>query len=391
MRIGYLLQSFPELSETFVAREIAATMPLCDEVHILSLNRPKKPCNHAFVAPLLGSTTYLTAVDNRIKRLALNIRTALTHPVRYSQCKKQCHDADAHWALRLAATIAPSINRLNLDHLHTHFAFDQAEVLMHLSRLLNIPCSVTAHARDIYVSPRLLKEKFSQAKFVATISEYNRKYILASIAPDIADKIHIVHCGIDLSNIPTAHKSHRTQAELVTVARLVPKKGIDLLLQALARLPSPNIRCRIIGDGPQREELEDLAQSLNLKDQVEFLGSQPNEKTLAIVGNADLFILPCRKTPEGDADGIPVAMMEAMAMGVPVLSTHLTGIPELVQPSAGILVEPEDIDALWRAIQAFCDMPDDKRASMAKASQAIVQSHFNIETEAAKLVSLMER
>jgi colanic acid/amylovoran biosynthesis glycosyltransferase len=243
-----------------------------------------------------------------------------------------------------AVKVAQLLKRHGCDHLHVHFAHVPAQIAMYASALSGIPFTVMAHANDIFECGLLLPQKAERALKMLTISEYNRSYLEGiGVA---AEKLAVVRCGVSLVMCPTAPDfGRRERYRIGTLGRLVEKKGMDVLIRAVAELRERpyRIELSIAGDGLLRSELEALVRGLNLTDTVRFEGSIAHSQVTDWMRSLDAFVLACRKDARGDMDGIPVVLMEAMSQSVPVISTRLSGIPELVvHEQTGLLADPGD-------------------------------------------------
>lgn len=232
-----------------------------------------------------------------------------------------------------------------VQHLHAHFAHSPTSVALFASQMSGIPFSFTAHAKDIYTSdPRQLREKIALARFVVTCTEYNKRYLLAITNKEISNIYRIYH-GIDTDVFSGDKKKKKTTPpySILTVARLTEKKGLPTVYRALRLVYDKgfDIRHVLIGDGEDRQQILSLIKDLGLDHITTWLGTQPHEVVLDHYRQADLFVLGCEVASNGDRDGIPNVFLECMAMGVPVVSTKVSAIPELIQNSkTGLLVAP---------------------------------------------------
>lgn len=275
-------------------------------------------------------------------------------------------------SLALARRLRP----LGITHIHAHFAHVPATFAMYTAGQLGVGFSFTGHANDLFVRRSLLKEKLQRARFVACISHWHRRFY-RELLPDLSDeRLPVVRCGVD---VPSTVRSNGTAIPLILgVGRLVAKKGFDTLLESLHVLASQGMsfRCRLIGDGPQQSRLADLAGSTPLAGRVELCGEKSHSQVLDELAQADLFVLPCRPAADGDRDGIPVVLMEAMAAGVPVIAGDLPAIRELVaNDSTGLLVPPADRQSLTDAIRALLEDPT-HRAALGQAGRERVRQEF---------------
>jgi colanic acid/amylovoran biosynthesis glycosyltransferase len=246
------------------------------------------------------------------------------------------------------------------EHLHAHFAHGPATCVALVSRLSGVPYSFTAHARDIfeYGDRKAVHDKVASAQSVIAISRHGSEHVVDLAGRDLAHRVQVVPNGIDLGRFRRRASEPTGTPRILCVARLVEKKGQDTLLRAVAMLAREGrrVRCQLIGDGPLRESLEATAQWLGISDLVTFSGALPATDVLAAYESASLFVLPCQMDANGDQDGLPVSLVEAMAVGVPVISTYISGIPELIEDGrSGLLVEPFDARALADAMKRLLD------------------------------------
>jgi glycosyltransferase involved in cell wall biosynthesis len=213
--------------------------------------------------------------------------------------------------------------------------------------LAGIRYTLTTHAHDIFLPNPYLADNLSAAHKVVTISEYNRRFLMAAGTP--ADKIAVVPCGLDFREFPVSGAATPQPGTIVSIGRLDPIKGFTYLIEACRLLASRQIRfsCEIVGEGPLRPQLEQQIRSAGLQDRVRLLGALGQQQVREILSRSEIFVLPSVRTADGNQDGIPVALMEAMALGLPVLSTQVSGIPELIfDGDSGLLTPPGDAHAL---------------------------------------------
>jgi glycosyltransferase involved in cell wall biosynthesis len=258
-------------------------------------------------------------------------------------------------------------------------------------RLLGIPYSVTAHARDIYVRPVLLRAKLLEAKFVCTCTDYNRVCLSQTMGEELNDRLHLVYHGLDLDDFtPPAPRLQSHLPVILSVGRLTEKKGFVYLIHACRLLKNReySFQCHIVGEGPLRRELENLVTEFGLQDTVALCGAVPHTKVIEEYRQAALFVLPCIMASDGDRDGIPNVLIEAMAMELPVVSTCHSGIPELVQAGKnGILVPPGDTEALAGALAELLDRLDLRQALGQRGRQTVLEN-FDVERNVRRMFDL---
>lgn len=348
----YVLKRFPRLSETFVVREIAALETLGERILIDALLPPEDGPAHPEVALLEADVRYLPPRPSLLEPSVCraHARLFLRRPRTWLREARHAR-RDGTWRRFLQAGLtAERARERRARHLHAHFATAAAEVAGIAGRLASLPVSVTAHAKDIYQEEHapLLARRLAGAATVVTVSAHNRAH-LERVLPRAA----VAHIPNGVAVPEAAHGPHPAGVVLC-VARLVAKKGIDTLLSALAALDRPDVRAEIVGGGPLEQALRDQAATLGLDGRVRFLGPVAFPAVEEAYRGAAMVVLPCRVSPDGDRDGLPTALTEAMARGLPVISTDVAGIPEIVRHGeTGLLVPPDDPHALAEAIASL--------------------------------------
>ncbi|MGD8379382.1 MAG: glycosyltransferase [Gammaproteobacteria bacterium] len=292
------------------------------------------------------------------------------------------------WARSVA--MIELVREIGPAHIHSHWATYASTAALVLSRSSGVPFSFTAHAHDIFVNDHLLGAKMEKAAFVATISEFNRTLLQRTHPECRHARIEIVRCGVPAMP-PTRRDRDSTPPRIVSVGRLDEIKGFPVLLEALAFLRDNGVSfsCRIIGDGPQRSMLRRRIGMLALDTLVEMPGALPSGEIHQCLASADMFVLASQQARDGNMDGIPVALMEAMALQLPVVTTRISGIPELVEDGiSGVLVPPGNAHALGMAIATL--MADaSMRRRLGAAARLTVETRFNSAREAGRLHSLI--
>jgi len=351
--IAYIAPEIPGLSATFVYNEIMALEKRGYLVVPISIHVPREP---ALEMQSLTERTHYLYADGVAVFLGSLLLASIYRPILFSKGISWLvkdffyvgiFSKDA-WKLLFhflaACHLVKILNKQNCKHIHIHFADVPTQVGMYASAITNIPYSVTSHANDIFEHGRLLETKAIRSQCFATISEYNRNYLISQGVPK--EKIVVVRCGVAFKN----SKLNRNKASdhiyrIGSLGRLVEKKGMSTLLQATRILIDQNIIVRVFiaGDGPLDKELRTLTEDLKLFEYITFVGPIPHSNVSSWLRGLDAFILACKKDSNGDMDGIPVALMEAMSQGVPVISTRISGIPELIiHNETGLLSEPDN-------------------------------------------------
>ena len=391
-RLGYLLRTFPVLSETFVAGEIRAMAALTGQAPVVAaMNRPG-PGQGGGWSPKPGDALlYWRDIDkSRLPELALaHLRLLAGSAGRALGCLLRPTPRSPSLRDRIKApALAAFYLRHGVGHLHSHFGWEHVEMLAYLHRLTGLPYSVTLHAADIFVDADALASRLADAAFVVTISRSNKELLVTRLGLPL-EKVRIVHCGVDLPAFPVCPAPQDDRPRLVSIGRMVPKKGFDVLLRALALLRSEGcvFEAELVGDGPLRTQLVRLAADLGLAGVVRFPGALESPQAMSRLRQAHVFALACRAAPDGDMDGIPVVLMEAMALGRPVVSTRISGIPELVQPGCGLLARPGDPFSL--AEQLLRVLEDRNLAArLARAGRERVEQAFTLEGQARRILAL---
>jgi len=394
MKTGYLLRTFPQLSQTFVNNEITGLGQLGHDVVIAALYPPGEEIPESLIS-LASRALYWFDIDKSrlIEILKANAVLALKFPTAYLKLFKKHVSSPSSFLKKIF--LAHYFHTAGVSHIHTHFAWEQVAYLSFIKQLTGIPFSVTLHAADIYSEICGMTEAAEDAAFLITISEYNKHYLVNNLGID-SKKIHVVHCGVNTDARPVPHGSlSENQGNnlpfILSIGRLTQKKGFDLFLEALKRLKENGVafKARIIGDGPLMPELRAQIKASGLEQMVDLPGAMPHESVMAAVRDCHLFVLACRRAKNGDIDGIPVVLMEAMAAAKPVISTSLSGIPELVQPGTGLLVPPEDPEKLTRAMVTVLENRENAHKMGRKARQVVEQS-FSIQGQVQRLIHLIQ-
>jgi glycosyltransferase involved in cell wall biosynthesis len=397
--IGYVLSAWPRLSETFILNEVIALERLGVHLRIFSIKNPKDEPIHTNVGQVRAAVTCLYIGNHRAAAWVANLRSFFRRPVRYCRTFLQavCYRRRVYLRRFIqAAHLADILHREPVGHLHAHFANDPALVAMFTHRLTDIPFSFTAHAKDIYVKtpPELLRTEAHQAKAVITCTEYNRKYLVDRVGLTVNGKLHCIYHGLDLSQFrfQWPRLSQPGPPTILSVARLVEKKGLNDLIAAADILRSRG-RCfqvEIIGEGPLRQSLETQIKRLDLSGQVRLLGSQPHDSVCRAYERASVFALPCVVAADGDRDGIPNVLPEAMACGVPVVATPVSGIPEMIESEQqGLLVLPNNPANLADALERLLTQPE-LCGRLVRAARHRVVNHFSLERGATRLLALFQ-
>lgn len=395
--VCYLLKRFPRLSETFILNEIRALERLGTRLSIISLLARPNDRQHAAVAEVRAPVEYLPETWGRLLVAAMkaNGRVLRFGGFRYFRALGWAlwivlrfgHPLATFKRFLRATLVADSCIRQNIRHIHAHFANTPTSVAHLVSIMCGIEFSFTTHAKDLYLTDKTaIAQRVEAAKFVLTCTRYNLDYLKGFVPRSAWEKLHVIYHGIDLAafssyfagEVGARAVARHDVPTILSVGRLVPKKGMRDLVTACGLLRDRGIsfRCDIVGEGPLREELQQHIGELRLLDIVSLLGSMTHDHLIEVYGQATLFVLAPQITENGDRDGIPNVLVEAMAAGLPVVSTTVSGIPELVEHGrTGILVQPADPAALATAIAGL--LPDlSARNAFAAAAQCQLKERF---------------
>lgn len=397
MRLGYLYSRYPVISQTFCDMEMLELERRGFDLVIGSIHAPLTSLRHAHVGRLHSPLIYappspILRVWERKTKEEGRWPEALIEEHRTKFGERAKPELRARNASYFAALFAAQ----NVDHFHVHFANRAAHTAIFLKEISGIPFSVTAHGQDFMSDlddDNLLRAICDAADFVAVETDYSRG-LLQKRCPEAALKIHRVYNGIDLSHFPFAGKQVVATGKLriVSVGRLVEFKGFANLIEACARLHAKQLdfSCEIIGDGPLREELEQLITRLGLDEHVTLPGSLSQERVFEELHRADIFALAAIVDRNGASDVFPTVIQEAMSASRPVVSTQLAGIPETVRDGeTGFLVPPNDIDALTDALEKL--MRDrDLRVRFGQAARRRIEQNFSIEATIQPLIELLD-
>ena len=403
-RIGYVLKVYPRFSETFVVTEILAREAAGEDLAIFALrptsdarfhpeiSQVQAPVTHLpKPAKLSDAWTGLRLAQQEVPGLADRLPGILPLLTRLEP-------AEAIQGIDLAV----AATRQGITHLHAHFASLAARVSRVASALTGIPYSVTTHAKDLFhedVDHELLQDVLTHADHVVAISRFNENHLVTTF-PDLAGRVVLIHNGLDLARFRYAEPQPVTgPLKVAAVGRLVEKKGFTHLVEAARVITArqtdgptadaPAVEVRIAGDGELRAELAAQVTAAGLDDVVQLVGPRSQDEVRELLTWADVMVAPCVVGADGNADGLPTVLLEAMAMGVPVIGTDVTGIPEAVRGTGarptGILLSADQLaagdgSALVEALTAVA-ADDFPRVAVSRAARALIESDFNTATQ----------
>jgi len=392
MEITYILNAFPVSTQTWIPLEILELQALGHGAEVIALGGPDRRSTVPCWRLPSGSA------GPRLAALLHHIFWKLRSPRRYFRTFFSVLARADRQSLSLFVTaprVASQVRRQGAQWLHSHFADQAAEMAMLVSMLTGIPYSFTPHAHDLWQRPRRLEQKMTRAAFVVAISEHHRAWCLERYGRLGRGHFPLIRVGTDTDRFSRPVEEDRTGPQtgaplrVLSVGRLIAKKGHDQLLQAgrLAASRERPLEIRIVGEGPEAEALQRMADEAPESGcTARLLGPLDQESVWEELARADLFALACRQSAAGDMDGIPVSLMEAMAMELPVVTTRLSGIPELVADGRhGRVVEPDDTVGLAKALAELADLPGDRRRAMGRAGRERVAQAFSCRRTAEEL------
>jgi colanic acid/amylovoran biosynthesis glycosyltransferase len=391
--IAYILKMFPRFSETFILSELLELERQGVALRIFSLREPDDGIVHGEVALVRGAVTYvrLGQVAAAVRAHARVLRRA---PLRYvrafaSALRPRRRSSVRHFLK--AGVIADHVQQERLRHLHAHFASTAASVALHVHRLTGVPYSFTAHAKDIYrhdLDLGHLRTKLDEARFAVTVSDYNRDHLTRLGG----DEVVRIYNGLDLRRFVPNGATRDDPPLVLAVGRLVEKKGFDVLIEACGLLRDGGVRfrCLIVGKGELKRNLQQLIAAHELEQHVELSGPLPREQLLELFPRASVLAAPCVVGGDGNRDGLPTVLTEALALKVPVVATPVTGIPELVEDGrTGLIVPERDAAALAAAIRRLVEQPETAQR-LATAGRARVEQAFDLRANVRELRALFD-
>lgn len=395
LAVAYLINQYPKVSHSFIRREITSL-----EAHGIQVARFSiRSCSAELVDKadkLELERTRVVLASGIVHLLFSLLRVAITKPVRLLQAlwlALRLSWCSERGVLRHLAYLAEAcvflrwFSEADVAHVHAHFGTNSTTVAMLCHVLGGPPYSFTVHGPEEFDSVKALSlaEKVKRATFVVTISSFGKSQLYRWCEQRHWSKIHVVRCGVDDGFLAQPMISVPDEPRLICVGRLCAAKGHLLLLDAISQLAMEGLRFKLvlIGDGPLRAEIETLIARLSLQDYVEVIGWASNNDVREHIVASQAMVLPSL------AEGLPVVLMEALALGRPVISTYVAGIPELVKPGVcGWLVPSGSVEDLTAAMRVALHLPVEKLEQMGIAGAKLVAQHHDAAIEAAKLAAL---
>lgn len=390
-RVAFILPEFPNLTGTFYMNEIAEVrkqMKAC----VLAIQRGEQTQDVSDA--LLKDACFLEEGEKSV--FVDHLVAAARRPLGYVRALVLALRGRRFGMLkrfRLMPFWARYLTRCGYTIMHAHFADLATEAAMMLARLTGIPFSFSAHAYDIYIDPRWMRRKVREAKFVLTCTEYNRQYMLEHLIRSEDGPLYRQYHGLDVTKFQPSERPARKKGDemtLLSIGRMVEKKGMIYLVRACALLADRGVNFRLImvGEGPLRKELEACVREMGLQDRATFPGALRHEQLVPVYQESDCYVLPCVVLPNGDRDGIPNTIAEAMCMEVPVVSTRISGIPEFLRDGeTGLAVDEHSAPAVAEAVTRLYEDPE-LAGRLAKAAHAQILDEFDVAKNSMMLVRL---
>jgi glycosyltransferase involved in cell wall biosynthesis len=398
VRMAYLMSQYPAVSHTFFLREVLGLRKLGIEIHTASINKmqPTPICDDAELAEA-GNTFYIKEAD-AVSVLVTVLRVMLLRPVVFFRGLRTTYRLRPQryggllysmFYFGEALLLGEWMSRMRLRHLHVHFATAVATVGCIAADAYSIPISMMVHGSDEFYDKSLyaLPQKIAQASFVLCISDFCRSQLMCLSAPQHWNKLHVVRLGVDPEEFKPAAHTESKATRLLCVGRLVAAKGHLILLESIAQLRNRglDVHLTLAGDGPLRAELTAWTSEQGLENAIYFAGSCSRSQTRALFDHADIFVLA------SFAEGVPVALMEAMALELPCVSTQIAGIPELIHNEHdGLLVTPASPDAISEAIEWLIADPALCR-TLGTAARITIERDYNLNINIARLAAVFRQ
>jgi glycosyltransferase involved in cell wall biosynthesis len=387
MKIGYVLKRYPRYSETFVVNEILAHEAAGLEVEIFALRPPSDTHFQDIISRVRAPVNYLSASGIKAADFWKALGGAAVSSPGLWTALGEAGSEDARDVYQ-ATLLAREARLKGITHLHAHFATASTTVARLAAKFARIPYTFTAHAKDIFhesVCPEDLRRKLEDAAGVVTVSDYNLRYLRENYGP-AAERMRRVYNGLDLQRFTYKAPLHRL-SKIVAVGRLVEKKGFADLIGACATLAASGrqFTCEIVGSGELEADLRGRIEQSGAGGMVRLIGPRPQAEVVRLVQEAAAFVAPCVLGEDGNRDGLPTVLLEAMALGTPVVSTDVTGIPEVLRDGeTGLLVPQRNSTALAGAISRLIG-DSTLRVRLADRARHLIEADFDVQDNAAQL------
>lgn len=389
MYIGYVLKRYPRFSETFVVNEILAHERAGTKIDIFALGPVMETHFQDGISQVRAPVSRLTDKQRNTETFWALLNEGFSKLSNFA-AKLEKAKGTVHEVAQ-SVLLALEIKKRGIQHLHAHFGTQATTVARQAAIFADITYTFTAHAKDIYFQyeeSTELGQKMRDASATVTVSDYNLAYLREQYGDDAKSAVRIYN-GMDLRKFPYQPFTQNNR-HILSVGRLVAKKGFSVLLDALAILKQREVsmHCTLVGDGGLRGQLLEQIERLNIQDVVDMVGPMPQPEIIKFMKSANMMIAPSVISEDGDRDGLPTVLLESMALGTPVISTQVAGIPELVQDGVtGLCVPPNDPEALANAIERLLDDPELCK-TLSLNSRALIESEYDEDKNVAVLQQL---
>lgn len=399
MKVAFILENYPRLYHTFIRHEIAGLVERGARVSIFSFFRDPTPFNqHTGQLEVAQELNYFEdhVAEKRLRlaravlkrertigRIGIGLHRFVERAVFGNERAADRYRSDLGWATYSLAAMVSKIQSGQFDAIHAGFGNKSATAAMLLSRQTGVPFSFETHAYDLYVDFKFANEKIREARKIFTISHYNRDYLIREHQCP-PDKIEVVRVPFNKAQCDSLRKAERSSDLVVSVGRLHPIKGLTYAVEAMKLIVDrrPSVRYVIVGGGPLENELKAQVRRLGLERHVELRGDLSNPEALELVSRAAVFLLPSVIAENGDRDGVPTSLLEAMYLATPVVSSRVSGIPELVEHGvSGLLVQQRDVTGIAQCVEQLLS-DDSRRDDMGLAASERVRTGFYTEDSA---------
>ncbi len=405
MRIGYVVKRYPRYSETFVVNEILAHEKAGLNIDIFAL-RP--PCDTHFqncISQVRASVTYIRKpIQGRVSE-SLNSLSPTAASYFWAELQELSKLIPDFWSklsiaqgevastVYQAAWLAREVKLRGITHLHAHFGSVSTSVTRLASHFADVSYTFTAHAKDIFhesVDIDDMTRKFRDASTVVTVSDYNQQYLQQTYGK-VADKVQRIYNGLDLSQLYYQSPKHRPY-KIISVGRLVEKKGTSVLIDACSLLKQWGVdfQCQVVGTGNLENNLKQQIETLKLHDCATIIGPRPQNEVFKLIQESAVFAAPYIIGKDGNRDGLPTVLLEAMALGTPCIGADVTGIPEMLKhEETGLIIPQNNPEALAMALRTLLTS-ENMRVQLAENARKLMETEFNIEQNTASLRQLFQ-
>lgn len=397
LKVAYLLGTFPGITQTFVVREIYWIKEQDIEPEIFSLFTPKENPTEKKAVELMAVTNYSPIMSLAVVEALLYF--FISSPLRLSKALLRIFQfgyrepklmLQAFTTFPMSVYFARKMKRLGIKHIHTHFVSLASFAAGTASELLGISFTLHAHAADLFSrNIKSVSQQLENSPGIITISQFHKKFITDLSSNIKSNKVHVIYCGLEAEIFTPAAKEPSEQIKILSIGRLIEKKGFEYLIDACAELSKENLsyRCEIGGSGPLYEKLQGMINRLGLQNDVTLIGVLEQYEVIELYQENDIFVLPCVVGSDGNRDGLPVVLIEALSCELPVITTPVTGIVELIEDKrTGLLVKERDVLGLVEAIKTL--MFDEKtRNRLGKQGRKKVLAEFQVHDTTKKLAN----